>query len=168
MRLPNSRILAVAVCAAFLVPFATPQHSPDADVRAREYIQFLVMQLDQWTADFPQAYNMAMMRPPVDAARLSEGAKAGATSLRDEVARLSQLSKAQDLLASAQFRAQIATTISATTPMNEALGTQRFPEAVQTDWAPIRTTLNSLADIYKVPLLAVLEPPPPGNKGKRA
>ncbi|MCU1329862.1 MAG: hypothetical protein JWN34_5232 [Bryobacterales bacterium] len=166
MRLPDRRTLAVAVCAAFLVPLATPQRSTDADVRAREYVQFLVLQLDQWTTDFPQAYNMAMMRPPVDAASLSEGAKAGATNLREEVARLAQSSKAPDLLANAQFKSQLAKTISAAAPMNEALGKQRFPEAIQSDWAPIRTTLNSLADIYKVPLLAVLEPPAPGGKEK--
>jgi len=166
MRLPDRRILAVAVCAAFLVPLAAPQRSTEADVRAREYVQFLVTQLDQWTSDFPQAYNMAMMRPPVDSARLSEGAKSGAINLREEVARLTQLSKAEDLMANAPFKAQLTKTISAAGPMNEALGTQRFPEAVQTDWAPIRTTLNSLADIYKVPLLAVLEPPAPGTKEK--
>jgi len=51
---------------------AAPQPGSDADARAREYVQFLVQQLDQWTRDLPQAYNMAMMRPPVDVATLSE------------------------------------------------------------------------------------------------
>jgi len=166
MRSPDRRILALAVCAAFLVPLARPQHSTQAEVRAREYVQFLVLQLDQWTRDFPQAYNMAMMRPPVDATRLSEDAKAGAANLREAVTRLSQLSNAQDLMQNVEFKNQIAKTISAAGPMNQALGAQRFPEAVQSDWAPIRTTLNSLGDIYKVPLLAVLEPPVPGGKDK--
>ena len=165
MRSPDRRMMALAACTAFLIPSARPQRSAQAEVRAREYVQFLVLQLDQWTRDFPKAYNMAMMRPPVDAGALSDGAKAGAGKLRDSVVQLAQLTKTQDLLDNAAFKDQIARTISAATPMNQALSAQRFPEAVESDWAPIRTTLNSLAEIYKVPLLPILEAPAPGGAG---
>ncbi len=164
MRSLNLRIVAAAVSAAILV--AAPQSTSERDVRAREYVQFLVSQLDQWTQDLPQAYNMAMMRPPVVAASLSEGAKAGAENLRAAVVRLAGLSKATDLPVNAEFRAQLERTIVAASPLNEALGAQRFPEGIQGDWVPIRTTLNSLADIYKATGLAVIDPPGPAGGGK--
>jgi hypothetical protein len=166
MRSRNLRILAVAICAAILLPSAAPQSASDREARAREYVQFLVMQLDQWSRDFPQAYNMAMMRPPVDAAKLSESAKAGAGNLRDSIVRLASLSQAKDLPANAQFRDQLEKTLLAAAPMNEALGAQRFPEAIQSDWVPIRTTLNSLADMYKSSPLPVFEAPGAGSGGK--
>jgi hypothetical protein len=154
------------ICAAILVPSAAPQSAADRETRAREYVQFLVMQLDQWTRDFPQAYDMALVRPPVDAGALSEGAKAGAGNLRNSVARLVSLSAANDLTTNASFRAQLEKTLLAASPVNEALGKQRFPEAIVSDWAPLRTSLNSLADIYKVPELPVLDPPASGNGAK--
>ena len=117
------------MCAAILLPSAAPQDIPGPEVRAREYVQFLVLQLDQWTRDFPQAYNMAMMRPPVDAARLSEAAKAGAGNLRDCVARLASLT------ANDAFRVELDKTLLAAKPVNEALGAQRFPEAIESDTA---------------------------------
>lgn len=164
MRLHNFRTLAVAASAVILM--AAPQRANERDIRAREYIQFLVLQLDQWTQDLPQAYNMAMMQPPVVAARLSEGAKAGAENLRAAVLRLGTLSKAADLPVNAEFRAQLERTIAAASPLNEALGAQRFPEGIQGDWVPIRTTLNSLADIYKATGLAVFDPPAPVGGAK--
>src|SRR5947208_571993 len=118
----SPRILAVALCAAILVPSAAPQSAADRDTRAREYVPFLVTQLDEWTREFPQAYNMALVQPPVVASRLSEGAKSGAANLREAVSRLSSLSKAQDLTVNAEFRAQLEKTILAASPMNEALG----------------------------------------------
>jgi len=161
--------MAVALCSAVVLSPAAPQPGSDADARAREYVQFLVQQLDQWTRDLPQAYNMAMMRPPVDVATLSEPEKAGASNLREDVQRLANLSQAPDLLKNAEFRAQLDKTVEAASPLNAALAKQRFPEAIETDWAEIRTRLNSLASIYEHPGLAVLEPPAPGSgKSKQA
>jgi len=164
----NLGLIAVAVSAAILVPAASPQGDAEREKRANAYIQFLVIELDQWTRDFPQAYNMAMMRPPVEAARMSETAKSAASDFRAGVIRLAALSAAQDLPANEDFRGQIENTLLAAVPLNQALGAERFPEAIESDWAPIRTTLNSLAGIYKVPPLPVLEAPAPGsgNKGK--
>jgi len=165
MRPGSLRIMAVAVCAAMFLHSA-PQSTGDSETRAREYVRFLVTELDQWTREFPQAYNLALVQPPVDASRLSEGAKSGAANLREAVARLAALSKAQDLTANAEFRDQIEKTIVAASPMNEALGAQRFPEGIQSDWVPIRSTLNSLTDIYKTAPLAVFDPPGPGRGGR--
>jgi hypothetical protein len=164
MRLPHLCI--ICACAAILVSPAVPQNSGDRETRAREYVQFLVLQLDQWTRDFPQAYDLALMRPPVDATTLSEGAKAGAGSLRESVTKLVTLSKANDVTTNPTFRGQLEKTLQAALPVNEALGKQRFPEAVQSDWAPLRTSLNSLAEIYKAPQLPVLEPPAAGAGAK--
>jgi hypothetical protein len=150
-----------------ILPRALPQDA-DRETRAREYIQFLVTELDQWTRDFPQAFNMAMMRPPVDATRLSEAAKAAAGNLRESVVRLNSMSQAKDLTGNAEFRAQLGKTLLAAGPLNEALGAQRFPDAVESDWVPIRTTLNSLAEIYKASELPVLETPAPGSGKTKA
>jgi hypothetical protein len=144
-------------CALLAAPAAVSQSTPDREIRAREYVQFLVQQLDQWTRDFPQAYNMALVRPPVDAAKLSEAARAGAGSLRESVTALSARPSAAP-----DFASGIARTLAAAAPVNEALGEQRFPEAIENDWVTIRTTLNSLAGIYQVALLPVLEPPAAG------
>jgi len=152
-----------ALCAATVLSPAAPQAVSDADIRAREYIQFLVQQLDQWTRDLPQAYNLAMVRPPVDASALSEPEKAGAANLRENVQRLTTVSQAKDLAVNPAFRAQLEKTVQAAAPLNAALGKQRFPEAIETDWAQIRTTLNSLAAIYKYSELAVLDAPAPAK-----
>jgi len=166
MRSRHVWMLGVAVCAAIVQSSAAPQSASDSAVRAREYVQFLVQQLDQWTRDFPSAYNMALMRPPVDVANLSEDAKAGATNLREAVTRLAALSQANDLMSNAAFHGQLEKTLAAATPVNAALGKQRFPEAIQSDWVQIRTTLNSLAGIYKTSELAVFEAPGAGSGGK--
>src|SRR5439155_1365491 len=112
--------MGTALVAASLLSPAAPQSAPDRDTRAREYVQFLVQQLDQWTRDLPQAYNMAMMRPPVDAASLAENEKAGANELRGNIQRLAS---AKDQ----EFRAQLEKTLQAAEPVNSALGKQRFP-----------------------------------------
>jgi hypothetical protein len=52
--------------------------------------------------------------------------------------------------------------------MNEALGAQRFPQAIEGDWVPIRTNLNNLADIYKLQELAALEIPGADSGGRKA
>ncbi len=155
--------MGAALCAAAILSPAAPQAASDADVRAREYVQFLVQQLDQWTRDLPQAYNLAMVRPPVDVSALSEPEKAGAGNLRESVQRLTALSQSKDLPVNPAFRAQLEETVRAATPLNAALGKQRFPEGIETDWAQIRTTLNSLAAIYKYSELAVLEAPGSGS-----
>jgi hypothetical protein len=152
-----------AVCAAVFLPLALSQSGTDPSARSRDYVQFLVTELNQWTGDFPQAYNSALMKPPVDSSKLSEAAKAGADDLRANVKRLSELSKATDLMSNAEFKAQLAKTLEAAKAVNEALGAQRFPQSVEGDWVEIRTNLNSLADLYKASPLAVLEAPGPGR-----
>jgi hypothetical protein len=154
-------MVSVAVCAVAM-PLALPQDAA-REARAHEYVQFLATELDQWTRDFPKAYDMAMVRPPVDASRLSEAAKAGADELRDSTSRLVALSQAKDLMTSAAFRAQLEKTLAFAKPVNEALGAERFPDAIQEEWVQIRTVLNSLAGIYKAPELAALEPPAAGG-----
>lgn len=162
MRLRYCSMVA-ALCAATALSPAAPQAASDADTRAREYVQFLVQQLDQWTRDLPQAYDMAMVRPPVDAATLSEPEKGGAGNLRESVQRLTALSQAKDLPVDQAFRAQLEKAVQAAAPVNAALSKQRFPESIESDWGQIRTTLNSLAAIYKLPELTVLEVPGPGR-----
>lgn len=161
-------IVCVALCVV-AAPLALPQDAA-REARAREYVQFLATELDQWTRDFPRAYDMAMVRPPVDASHLSEGAKGGADSLRDSASRLVALSQTKDLITSVPFRAQVEKTLGFAKPVNEALGAERFPDAIEQEWGQIRTVLNSLADIYKAPELAALELPAaaPGKHGDKA
>lgn len=142
---------------------AAPQDGYNRETYARKYVQFLVLELDQWTKAFPHDYNMALMRPPVDASKLSEGAKAGASDLRDSITRLFSLRGAQDLLTNAGFREQLDKTLSVAKQVNPAMGGQRFPDALQSDWDQIRTNLNSLAGAYNLEALPVLEPP--GGRG---
>ena len=59
-----------------LVASASPQ-DVDREAYAREHVRFLVLQLDQWSKEFPQQFYAALMRPPVDSSKLSEAAKAG-------------------------------------------------------------------------------------------
>ena len=85
MLLRRFPIAAAAVCCAFLFALlvsAAPQ-AVDRETYARDYVQFLVLQLDQWSKEFPQQFYLSMMRPPVDATKLSEGAKNGAGELGD-------------------------------------------------------------------------------------
>ena len=85
----------LAVCAGCLLMVgvgANPQDSFDREKSAREYVQFLVLQLDQWSKEFPQQFYAAVMRPPVDASKLSEGAKAGPAELGESIKRLAALS----------------------------------------------------------------------------
>src|SRR5277367_1722552 len=126
--------MGAALCAAAILSRASPQPPSDADSRAREYVQFLLLELDQWTRDLPQAYDMAMMHSPVDISSLSEGEKAGAGALRKNMHSLVALSQLKDLLVNQEFRAQLEKTIQAATPVNTALAKQRFPDAVEADW----------------------------------
>jgi hypothetical protein len=141
------------LCAVFLT--ASPQDAVDRDKYAREYVQFQVLQLDQWTKGFPHAYNLASMQPPVDLSKMNEAAKAGANDLRECVIRLSE------------FRNQLDRALAIAKEVNAAMGSQRFSAVLQSDWDQIRSTLNNLARIYKLESLAFLEPPGAGGRGGR-
>src|SRR5690348_643690 len=163
MRLDRFRMAAVAVFAACLL---MAQDGYDREKSAREYVQFLVLQLNQWTKEFPQQFYMAIMKPPIDAAKLPEAAKAGPGELGDSLQKLADLSKASDLTSNAAFRAQVEKTIAVTKDLNTAMSAQRFPAVLFNDWDQIRATLNNLARVYKVEPLAVLEAPGGGGGGR--
>jgi hypothetical protein len=124
------------------------------------------VELDQWTRSFPRDYHAALMQPPVDAGKLPEAAKSGADGLRASVSQLVTLSAAKDVMTNADFRDQLAKTLSIATQVNLAMGSQRFPAALQSDWDQVRATLNNLARIYRIDSLAVLEPPAAGRGGR--
>jgi hypothetical protein len=156
----------LAVCLLMVVVCARSQDSFDREKSAREYVQFLVLQLDQWSKEFPQQFYAAVMRPPVDSSKLSEAAKAGPAELGESIKRLTALSTAPDLMTNAAFRNQLAQTLAATKEMNQAMSAQRFPAVLQSSWDQIRSTLNNLARVYKLETVAVLEPPGAGG-GRR-
>jgi hypothetical protein len=145
---------------------AAPQEGYDRDAYAREYAQFLVLQLNQWSKEFPQHFYMAVMQPPVDAAKVSAAAKAGAGELGDSLDRLASLSKAKDLMTNAEFRSQLEKALAAAKDLNQGMASQRFPATLQSDWGQIRSTLNNLARVYKLDMLAVLEAPGGGGGGR--
>jgi hypothetical protein len=148
----------LAVCLLMVVVCANSQDSFDREKSAREYVQFLVLQLDQWSKEFPQQFYAAVMKPPVDSTKLSEAAKAGPAELGESIKRLAALSAAPDLMTNAAFRNQLAQTLAATKEMNQAMSAQRFPAPLQSSWDQIRSTLNNLARVYKLEMVAVLEP----------
>src|SRR5215472_13457393 len=99
MRLRPFPMACLAVCAAsvaVLLMKAAPQEPYDRDAYTRDYVQFLVVQLDQWSKEFPQQFYAALMKPPVDATKLSDAAKASAGELGDSIKRLAALSSAKD------------------------------------------------------------------------
>jgi hypothetical protein len=152
----------VTVCCAAWVG-AAPQNAPDREAYAREHIQFLVLQLNQWPDEFTHQFDLALMQPPVDARKLSEAAKASSGESAQNMKRLAALSTAQDLTTNAEFRNQLETTLASAKHLNQALASQRFPARLQSDWDQIRSTLNNLARVYKIEMLPVLEPPAGGN-----
>lgn len=156
----------LAVCLLMVGVCANSQDNFDRDKSAREYVQFLVLQLDQWSKEFPQQFYAAVMRPPVDSSKLSEAAKAGPAELGESIKRLAALSAAPDLMTNAAFRNQLAQTLAGTKEMNQAMSAQRFPAVLQSSWDQIRSTLNNLARVYKLEMVAVLEPPGSGG-GRR-
>src|SRR4051794_21945860 len=160
-------IAGAAVCCAFVsaVFLAASPQDVDRDKYAREYVQFLVLQLDQWTKGFPHAYNLAAMQPPVDLSKMSAAAKTGGDDLRECIMRLSTLSHARDLMSTSDFRSQLDRALAISKAVNAPMGSQRFPVMLQSDWDQIRSTLNTLARIYKRESLAFLEPPAPGGRG---
>src|ERR1700681_2434049 len=135
--------LAVGLALFALLGLAAPQDS-GRDARAREYVQFLVLQLDQWSQEFPHQFYLAMMRPPVDATKMSAGAKSGAGELGDSIQKMAALSQARDLMTNAEFRSQVDKALAAAKDLNLAMSTQRFPATLQSDWDQIRSTLNDL------------------------
>jgi hypothetical protein len=167
MRLRYMSMVCAALCFVIL-PGSAQQDAQDREARTREYVQVLVVEIDQWTRDFPRDFYMAATRPPVDSSKLSDSVKAGAEELGVSVKQLSSLSKGPDVLTSAGFRDQLNKTIAAAKQVNEALGSQRFPVVLQNKWDQIRTDLNSLAQIYKLDTLAYLPPPALGRGGSGA
>ena len=170
MRLRDFLIACLVACFASLfapLPSAAPQQANDRETYAREYVQFLVTELDQWTKGFPQQFYMALMQPPRDASKLSEGAKAGPGELGDSVKRLTTLKGTKDLLTNTEFRNQVEKTLTAAKQVNLAMASQRFPDPLQSDWDQMRTALNTLAEVYKFDALATLEPPGAGGGGRR-
>src|SRR5437868_12694629 len=134
MHLRRSLIACAAVCcAAWLAPqpSAAPQEAYDRDAYTRDYVKFLVLQLDQWTTEFPRQFNSALMQPPVDASKLSEENKAGASELGEAIKRLAALSNAKDLTTNAEFRSQLDKTLAAAKQVNPAMASQRFPARLQ-------------------------------------
>ena len=85
MRTNRFVIVPVALCAALLA-----QESVDREAYARDHVRFLVQQLEQWSKDFPQAFNAALVKPPVDSSKLSDTAKAGADEFARSVKRLAE------------------------------------------------------------------------------
>jgi hypothetical protein len=160
MRMLRYWIPLSAVCAAWLL---SAQDGYDRAKYARDYIQFLVVQLNQWNKEFPQQFYSSIMKPPIDAAKLSEGAKAGPAELGDSLQKLAALSSAPDLPSNAEFRAQLEKTLTVTKELNQAMSAQRFSAVLFSDWDQIRSTLNNLARVYKLEPLAVLEAPGGGG-----
>lgn len=169
MRLRHFAISCLVLSFVFLfavLPNAAPQDKYDRGTYAREYVQFLVQELAQWTKGFPNQFYSALLQPPRDSSKLSESAKAGPSDLGDSVKQMVTLSNAKDLLSNADFRSQVEKTLAAAKQVNQAMASQRFPDPLQSDWEQIRTALNSLAEIYKADTLAILEPPGAPGRGR--
>jgi hypothetical protein len=151
------------------LPTVAQQDGVDRDKYAREQVQFMAMELDQWTKDFPHQFYAAMMKPPMDANKFSDAMKAGADDLGNAVKQLYVLSSAKDVATSPKFKEQLDKTLAAAKNVNQAIGVQRFPDPLLTDWEQIRGNLNRLAQIYKVETLAIIDPPgaPGGGRGGR-
>ena len=160
------RSFAIAACTLTLLTSASPQ-DVDRDAYAREHVRFLVLQLDQWSTEFPQQFYAALMRPPVDSSKLSEAAKAGPGELGEAIKRLAALSRANDLLTSSEFRSQLGKAIESSKEFNQSMSAQRFPTVLQSSWDQLRSTLNNLARVYKLGGLAVLEPPAAARRRSR-
>ncbi len=159
-------LMAYILCATLprlAVSAPLPQEFDQA-ASARDYVRFLVLELDQWTKDFPHRFYMAAAQPPVNASKLSEQVKGGADQLGSSVKQLSAASKAKDVLTNPTFRGQLDKTLAAAKQVNEAFGSQRFPKGLRGDWDQIRTNLNSLAQIYKLEEVTYLAPPDPGSR----
>src|SRR5436189_4006861 len=117
------RAISIACFLFALLPGAAQDY--DRDRYVREHVQFLVLQLDQWSKEFPQQFYAALMKPPIDSSKMSEAAKSGAAELADSIKMLVAFSTAPDLTTNAQFRIQVEKTLAATKEMNQAMSVQR-------------------------------------------
>jgi hypothetical protein len=158
--------LAGSIALFVALPTVAQQDKVDKDAYARDQIQFLTTELDQWTKDFPHQFYAALMKPPLDASKLSDAQKGGADDLGAAVKQLQALSSAKDVMSNAKFKDQLDKTLGAAKQVNEAMSKMRFPDPLQTDWEQVRTNLNQLAQYYKVETLAILEPPAPAGGGR--
>lgn len=158
--------LAGSIALFVALPTVAQQDKVDREAYARDHVQFLTLELDQWTKDFPHSFYSALMKPPLDASKLSDNVKAGADDLGVAVKQLYSLSSAPDVMTNPKYKDQLAKTLDAAKQVNEAMGKMRFPDPVHNDWEQIRTNLNQLAEYYKVDLLAILEPPAPAGGGR--
>jgi hypothetical protein len=162
----RSRVAGIAAGAVLLLALfvrASAQDQSDREAYARDYVHFLVVQLDQWSKEFPREFYKASMQPPVDASKLSEGAKAGAAELGESIQRMAALSNAKDLTSNGEFRSHLEKALTASKEVNQAMASQRFPAVLQNSWDQLRSTLNNLARAYKLETLAVLDPPGGGG-----
>lgn len=159
------RLAVFAVGLLALLSSAAPQEIDRAGY-ARDYVKFQVLQLDQWSKEFPQQFYANLMRPPVDASKLSEGAKASAGELGEAIQRLVVLSSAKDLMTNAEFRTQLGRALTTSKELNTTMSTQKFPAPLQSSWDQMRSILNNLARVYKLEALAALEPPGGGGGGR--
>ena len=141
---------------------AAPQ-GVDRDAYARDHVRFLIVQLDQFRAEFPREFYKASMQPPVDASKLSDAAKSGASELGESIQRLAALRDAKDLTTNNQFRGELEKALATSKELNQAMASQRFPAPLQNSWDQLRWTLNNLARAYKLETLAVLDPPGGGG-----
>ena len=85
-------------------------------------------------------------------------AEARSGRVRAEVITASELPEA--------YFTELQKTLGAMKGLNEAMGAQRFPGVLQSDWDQVRALLNNLARVYQVETLAVLEPPGGGRGGR--
>src|SRR5215470_10825280 len=150
MRMRHIPLACLAAAAALLAA-----QDGDRDSYAREYVQFQVLQLNQFSREFPQQFNAALMKPPVDASKLSDAAKAGAAELGDAIQRLAALGAAKDVMTNGEFRAQLDKALAGSKELNQAMSSQRFPTPLQSEWDQMRSILNNLARTYKLEALAV-------------
>lgn len=150
------RACLIAVLLALVVTAAPQDYAGD-------YVRFQVLQLDQWSKEFPQQFYANLMRPPVDSSKLSATAKASAGELGDAIRQLAALSNAKDLMGNTEFQAQLGKVLTLSKELNQAMATQRFPAPVQSAWDQMRSTMNNLARVYKLEAVAVLDPPGGGG-----
>jgi len=154
-------------CVLAATALLVAQDGYDRDGYAREYVQFQVLQLNQFSKEFPQQFNAALMKPPVDASKLSDTAKVSGGQVGDAIDRLAALSTAKDVMTNAEFHAQLEKALARSKELNQAMSSQRFPAPLQNEWDQMRSILNNLARTYKLEALAVLDPPGGGGRGGR-
>src|SRR5579862_3942290 len=88
-------VLAMALLATLAI--SAPPQDFNSAAYARDYVRDLLVVLDQWSRSVPQAYDQAMLKPPIDASKLSPEAKAGADGLRDTISQMVAMKDSADL-----------------------------------------------------------------------